>query len=433
MGRFGRFLVLPLMMVLGLSSPPLARPGNLILASTSDTGVKGNDWSTQPSVSADGTEVAFHSYATNLDAADTDAFADVFVKDLTTDDITLASTSDTGVKGNEDSSSPSLAADGTRVAFMSDAANLDPADADSIEDIYVKDLTTGDIILASTSDAGIKGDDESRFPSLSADGTKVAFFSDATNLDPADTDSEADIYVKDLATGDITLASTSDAGVKGNDGSFSPSLSADGTRVAFGSNATNLDPADTDTAGDIYVKDLVTGDIILASTSDTGVKGNRSSFTASLSAGGTKVAFYSNARRLDPADTDFLNDVYVKDVGTGDIILASTSAAGVKGDNGSLHAHLSANGTKVAFSSAATNLHPGDTDDSFDVYVKTLATGRIALASTSDRGMKGNDFSYAGSLSANGAWVAFQSFATNLDRADPDDLFDVYLKRPGRR
>jgi Tol biopolymer transport system component len=433
MGRFGRLLALPLVMVLGLSSPARAESGNVTLASTSDTGVKGNDWSTQPSISADATKVAFGSGATNLDPADTDVLFDIYLKDLVTGDITLASTSDGGAKGDGQSFFPFLSAAGTRVAFESGATNLDPADGDSIDDVYVKDLTTGDITLASTSDTGVKGNDRSTFPWLSRDGTKVAFFSDARNLDPADSDFEADIYVKDLGTGDIILASTSKAGVKGNDGSFSPSLSADGTRVAFSSGATNLDPADTDARADIYVKDLVTGDVTLASTSDTGVKGNRSSISPSLSADGTKVAFYSDANRLDPADTDFDDDVYVKDLGTGDIILASTSKAGVKGNGHSIHATLSADGTKVAFSSAATNLHPADTDDLWDVYLKTLATGRITLASTSDTGVKGNHFSYVGSVSANGTWVAFQSFATNLDPADSDSLFDVYLKRAGRR
>ena len=75
----------------------------------------------------------------------------------------------------------------------------------------------GELTLASTSDAGVKGNGESIEVSVSADGTKVAFVSSATNLDPADTDSSKDVYVKDLTTGDLALASTSDAGVKGND------------------------------------------------------------------------------------------------------------------------------------------------------------------------------------------------------------------------
>ena len=369
----------------------LGVPGDMTLASTSDSGVKGNSHSFFQSLSADGTSVAFNSVATNLDPADTDGIIDAYVKDLVTEDLTLASTSDTGVKGNDSSFSPSPSADGSRLTFYSYATNLDPADADSTADVYVKDMATGDLTLASTSDAGVKGNGVSAGASLSADGTKLAFFSVATNLDPADTDSTNDIYVKDLLTGDLTLASTSDGGIKANGeaGFVQVSQSADGDRVAFYSVATNLDPADTDPAYDVYVKDLVTGDIMLASTSDAGQKGIGNSYFPSLSADGTRVAFISAATNLDPTDTDELEDVYVKDLVTGDITLASTSAAGVKANDLSPSASLSADGTRVAFDSFATNLDPADTDPTSDVYVKDMATGETTLESTSDGGVKG--------------------------------------------
>ncbi len=356
--------------------PASAAPGDITLASTSDAGVKANRVSVEPSLSADGTKVAFTSYATNLDPADTVGIdLDVYVKDLVTGEISLASTSDTGVKGNNESREPSLSADGTKVAFFSGATNLDPADTDKNLDVYVKDLVTGNITLASTSDTGVKANHDSWDPSLSADGTKVAFFSSATTLDPADSgpDLHYDVYVKDLVTGDITLASTSDTGVKGNNESLEPFLSVDGTEVAFRSFASNLDPVDTDTSSDVYVKDLVTGDITLASTSDAGVKANNDvSQAPSLSADGTKVAFSSQATNLDPVDTDTSSDVYVKDLVTGDIALASTSDAGVKANGQSLEPFLSVDGTEVAFSSAATNLDPADTDTTLDTYVKEL-------------------------------------------------------------
>ncbi len=106
------------------------------------------------------------------------------------------------------------------------------------------------------SDTGVKGDYYSNNAALSADGSTVAFDSIAINLDPADSDSSVDVYVKDLVTGDIVLASASDSGVAGNSFSDRPFLSADGGTVAFGSQWTNLSPADTDTLSDIYVKDL---------------------------------------------------------------------------------------------------------------------------------------------------------------------------------
>ena len=182
-----------------------------------------------------------------------------------------------------------------------------------------------------------------------------------SNLDPADTDNRSDVYVKDLVTGDITLASTSDDGVKSNGESMSWNLSADGTRVVFLSDATNLDPTDTDQIGDIYVKDIATGDLFLASTSDNGVKANAGSGDSvpSLSEDGTTVAFKSSASNLDPADTDIIPDIYVKTLTTGDITLASISVNGAKGNGESIFSSLSADGSRVAFSSAATNLRSG--------------------------------------------------------------------------
>jgi uncharacterized repeat protein (TIGR01451 family) len=320
-----------------------------------------------------------------------------------------------------------VSADGTRVAFLSTASNLDPADPDAVVDVFVKDLVSGDLTLVSTSDSGVKGSGFS--PSVSADGTRVAFLSTASNLDPADPDAVVDVFVKDLVSGDLTLVSTSDSGVKGNELSFSPSVSADGTRVAFQSNASNLDPADTDTDIDVYVKDLVSGDLTLVSTSDSGVKGNNASTDPSVSGDGTRVAFRSFADNLDPADTDSLDDVYVKDLVSGDLTLVSTSDSGVKGDFLSLAPSVSDDGTRVAFQSFASNLDPADTDGGADVYVKDLLSGDLTLMSTSDSGVKGGGF--IPSVSGDGTGVAFLSGNSNLDPADTDTLVDVYLKELG--
>src|SRR5438093_84629 len=207
-------------------------------------------------MSNDGTKVVFYSYSTNLDPLDRDAIPDIYVKDLATGDISLVSTSEEGIKGNGSSYDPRLSADGTRVAFWSFATNLDPADTDVESDVYVKDLVTGDVILASTSDDGVKGNDASYAAVLSSNGRQVGFESYATNLDPNDPDIKTDVYFKDLETGALTLVSTSDDGVKGNDTSLHPAVSGDGARVAFYSLATNLDPADGDTIADVYVQDL---------------------------------------------------------------------------------------------------------------------------------------------------------------------------------
>jgi hypothetical protein len=178
----------------------------------------------------------------------------VLVKNLLTGTVTLASTADDGTKGDDYSGTPDLSADGTRVAFDSFATNLDADDTDTTQDVFVKNLVTADLALASAAADGTKGDGPSRSARLSRDGTKVGFHSEATNLVQGDTDTTQDVLVKDLATGAVTLASTAEDGTKGNNGSYEPSLDADGSHVAFASSATNLGEGDTDAYADVYVK-----------------------------------------------------------------------------------------------------------------------------------------------------------------------------------
>src|SRR5437773_713165 len=171
-----------------MAPPASATPGNITLASTSDGGIKGNGASTDVSLSGGGTKAAFRSTSTNLSPADTDTRGDIYVKDLTTGILTLASTSSTGVKGNGPNSPPAMSPGGGAVAFRSNSTNLIPADTDKTPDMYVKNLTTGNLILVSTSDQGVKGNAASEGPSISADGMRVAFRFNGTNLDPGDTD-----------------------------------------------------------------------------------------------------------------------------------------------------------------------------------------------------------------------------------------------------
>ena len=428
---FVPIVVVTALSVVGIATPASAAPGDLTLASTSETGVKGDAASSEPIVSADGTKVAFNSNASNLHPDDTDHLYDVYVKDLATGTLRLVSISETGTKGNANSYLSSLSADGTKIGFSSIADNLHPEDIDGFRDVYVRDMGTGTLTLVSTSETGTKANANSYPSILSADGTKVAFFSSASNLHPDDPDGIGDVFVKDLISGSLTLVSTSQTGAKGSAESYVTSLSSDGTKVGFHSYASNLDPNDTDARVDVYVKDVATGTLTLASTTETGVKSNGFSDHAIVSADGTAVGFFSNSTNLDVADTDGVGDVYVKDLVTGTLTLASTSAAGSKGSNFSFLSSLSSDGTKVGFDSQAGNLHPNDTDSNMDVYVKDLVTGDLTLASISATGTKSAGQSSQASLSADGTEVAFISTANNLDPADTDFISDVYVKELG--
>ena len=434
--RSVRALVLGALLGALLVPAASSAPGDLHLASSRTDGTKGSAlaFHTKRAVSADGTRHALQSLAPNLVPGDADSLSDIFVKDSSNGVLTLASTNSLGVKGNGDSFDASLSADGTVVAFASTATNLSSQDPDPLMDIYVKDLVTGVVTLASSSATGVKGNDRSDNPSLSADGRTVAFESRARNLDPADPDPTADVYVKGLASGALLLASTSTGSVKGNNFSTDPSLSGDGASVAFQSHSTNLHSLDTDALADIYVKAIASGRVELASSTATGTKGSDHSFSPSLSGDGNRVAFHTASTNLDPADTDpNVPDVYVKDRSSGVLLLASTSSAGVKAATspflGSAGASVSADGTRVAFESAAANLDPSDSDGASDIYAKDLATGALQLLSTTPQGVKANAENGVSALAPDGDAVGFVSAATNLSPADADTVTDVYLKQ----
>ncbi len=431
MRRRAALIILAAVAVAARSDAAAAAPGDLRLASANAAGVASNSSSLVPSVSADGALVAFFSDATNLHPADTDPGADVFVKNVRTGELILASRAADGAKGNGDSRVPVISADGTRVAFLSEATNLHPA---RVPGVYVKDLRTGAVMLASSTAAGVPANAGAAGVALSADGTRVAFSTPATNLHPKDPVDDFDVYVKDLVTGTLFLASLSASGEKriGLFGSLGANLSADGRRVGFNSDAPGLHPGDTDETVDVFVRDLVSGELSLASTNDAGVKGTGQSTGPSLSSDGRKVAFASYATNFDPrVTTNGSVALYLKDLATGDLSLVSTNAAGEVIRGGLSNPSMSPDATRIAFDASATNAHPADTDGVADVFVKDLVSGHVFLASTATSGVKGNGPSYTVFLAASGSTVAFRSEATNLDPADTDSVPDVYAKELG--
>jgi Tol biopolymer transport system component len=223
-------------------------------ASVSSAGVEADFDSADPAISADGRYVAFDADATNLVAADTNDTTDVFVRDLRAHATHRVSVGTQGAQANSDSHGPSISADGRLVAFHSYASNLVAADANGAADVFVHTLTTGTTSRVSVSGGGGEANSDSFLPSVSADGRFIAFYSDATNLVAGDTNRIFDVFVRDRANHATTRVSLSSGAVQGNGSSYDPAISADGRVVAFYSDATNLVGGDTNAAGDILVR-----------------------------------------------------------------------------------------------------------------------------------------------------------------------------------
>lgn len=202
--------------------------------------------------------------------------------------------------GNGPSSYPSISDDGRYVAFASEASNLVTGDTNRHSDIFVRDLTTGTTQLVSRSSNNALGNGNSVKPVISADGRYVAFESAASNLVGRDTNGKRDVFVRDRSGNTTTRVSVSTAGDQGNDGSYLPSISPDGRYLAFESDATNLVTGDTNGVRDAFLRDRTLNRTVRVSVSATKAQGNGRSYAASVSPDGKKVAFLSDATNLDP-------------------------------------------------------------------------------------------------------------------------------------
>jgi Tol biopolymer transport system component len=291
------------------------------------------------------------------------------------------------------------------------------------------------LVSRATGASGSVGDGLSNDPSLSADGRYTAFESNADDLDPDSNDSVGDVFVRDAVTGTTTLVSraTGAAGAVGDGDSSNPSISADGRYIAFESDADNLDAASNDSFTDVFVRDTVanTTTLISRATGAAGTVGDGISETPEISADGLHVAFESFASTFSADDGDLINDIFVRDTqaNTTTMVSRGTGVPGPAGNNNSVLPSTSADGRYVAFESYATNLAASN-DSIFEVFVRDTVNNTTKLVSrgAGPGGVPGDGQSVRPSISADGRYVAFDSDAGNWEPDSDDSVIDVFVR-----
>jgi Tol biopolymer transport system component len=517
--------------------------GVTTLESVDSSGAPANDWSNIPSLSADGRFVAFASWATNLVPGDTNQSPDVFVHDRVTGATTRESVDSSGLQGtgwSAPTGNVAISGNGRFVVFDSDAANLVPGDTNSHGhpldgmDVFVRDRLVGTTMRASVNSSETEANTRSLFASVSDDGRYVVFLSEASNLVPGDTNATQDVFVRDCLTGTTTRANVDSSGAQSGS-AYYPSISGDGRYVTF-SSSSPLVPGDTNGEPDVFLRDQVTGLTTRVSVGPSGTQAARGGEGSSVSPDGRFVVFFSYSNDLVPAvppsdpGSRFGCDVFLKDVtgneapttvddggvlftvrcdhaltvpapgilandcdldsGTltavlesapshgavvlspdgsfayspdagfygsdaftyraddglawsdpatvtitvtpplgvaGPVIRASVDSSGTQGDEASTYPSLSADGRYVAFHSWASNLVSGDTNGKVDVFVHDSVTGSTGRASVDSSGMQGNADSSGAAISADGRYIAFASNATNLVAGDTNGRMDVFV------
>jgi len=386
-------------------------------------------------VSNSGRYVVFSSDADNLVAGDNNSSTDVFLFDKLENSITRLSVSNGGDEGNHDSSEASISGDGRFIAFVSNAGNLvedGPADP-AFARIMVHDRVTGLNRLASMATTGQPASETSSDPRISASGRYVVFASSSNNLSAAN-GAINQAFRHDLATGHTDLVSQSGAGDIADGESAAPVISGDGRYVAFESLADNLVAGDTNGVQDIFVKDFDTGEIIRVSVSSGGEEADGMSEDVTLSPNGQYVAFASDASNLDAADSNSSRDVFVFDQSSGETTRVSVHSGGEQAlGQAAIQSQAPAvtDDGRVLFISTASNLTDYDTNLTSDVFQHDMVADTTTEVAGTEVIQLPPSMSFMGglSLSGDGQHLAFSSDTNELVMGDDDDTADVFAMK----
>lgn len=410
-----------------------------------------NDYSTAGGLSDDGAYAVFASYATDLVAGQTDMASslDVFLFERATGTVTLLSHADGAAATAAGASSPTISGDGGWAAFESGAVNLVPGQTDTngARDVFLWQRATGATTLASHASSaattgGNAGTSGQYLPlSLSGDGRYLLFLSPAMDLvtGQSDTNGALDAFLYDRVAGTATLVShvhgsPTAASTAGAVALEAPTLSLDGTWASFTSTASDL-TSDVDPGGrDLFLYERASGANLSFTYGETVTRltpdGSSSFGVGGASRDGRYIALFSQATDLVPGQVDgaATTDVFLVDrlAGTTTLVSHAAGAPATAADHSSGIPALSDDGAWLVFESNATNLIPDIAAalTGYNVFLYGRGSGALTLVSrrASDPTKAGNGFSFRPAVSGDGRYVTFFSGSSNLVTGQVDTV-----------
>ena len=289
----------------------------------------------------------------------------------------------------------SMSADGTQIAFTS-ANDLTGGNPDESNEIFLYDTTTGSMNQITSSEVG------STDPSISADGTRIAFASE-DDLTGGNADLNREIFLFDSSV-PSTIQVTATTGSNSNE----PSLSGDGTRIAYQSSKDLGDNPDENQ--EIFLFDATVPSTTQLTDTEDGSNGD-----ASVSGDGSRIAFGSTADIVPGLNPDLNSEIFVYDTG-GPSISQITATTG----SGTDQPWISADGTRTAFASWG-DLTGGNPDGNLELFVHDAITSTTTQATSTTVGG-----SSTVSLSRDGTRVGFTS-SSDLTGDNPDGNTEMFM------
>ena len=382
-------------------------------------------------LSGDGRWIVYTSDATNLVAGDTNAQPDVFLRDRVTGTTVVVSDDRFGGPSDGGGSKAEISRDGRYVVFASTSTDLVEDDTNGVQDVFRWERATGLTELVSDDILDGPTNGASYDPEVSADGSRVLFQTAATDILIGDDNNSADMYVWNAPTDGQTLVNQAAAGGRSDSGAFLGRLSADGRVVAYSSTA--VDQVDPPSNGErnVFRRDLDAGTTQLVSHDPDGDPLTTFSNAGALSDDGRFVAFSTNSAAVLPGGNTTY-DLFLWDSADDTYDLVShRRGSGAEGNGYSYWpSAISGNAAVVVFNSAASDLVRGDTNGVDDVFSWTRSTGVITRITHDRSWQQINGGAFDPVRSADGAWIAFTSRATDLvPGAGGSDVDDAFLFR----
>lgn len=322
---------------------------------------------------------------------------------------------------------PRVSDDGRYVIYSTYADNLVPGDVGGWSDVFRTDMTTGRTERVSVSASGVEGDQPSYESWLSSDGRYVLMQSYASNIIPGLNNTTQVVIWKDVVTGAVELESMTSSGNAPNADSSGASMSQDMRYVVFASEASDIVPGDVNMASDVFLRDRTLGTTIRISNSPGQVVDTASN-DPGISRDGRFVVFASRASDLVPGDTNGVADVFLYEIATGLVSQVSRPSLTTQGNAESFAPSISADGRYIAFRTFANNFIATDSNDEDDILVLDRQTGIFELASVSAAGVQNNALIYNAEISADGRYVVFNTPASNLVSGDANANPNTFLR-----
>lgn len=291
--------------------------------------------------------------------------------------------------------------------------------------VFWRDRNTGITKLISTSPGGLLADADCTSPGISADGKMVVFESKAANLVAGDNNGKKDIFLWRANTGTVELVSRAAGGGFADGDSYDAMISGNGNAVVFTSGASNLHLTPKGRSRyNIFLRDIQTDKTEILSL-DPMAKTGTDAVKASISFDGSRVTFCSSSSALVANDNNNLWDIFLWErnkPGLRRISLTHDGKERLQGDESAsrqVASSISGNGRYVVYTTTAPNMVPGDNSKYQDVFVYDIETGKLQVASFSGDGQPGNNDSPIEqgeriAISFDGTWVAFATKASNL-------------------